>query len=178
MKVLVTGAAGFIGSALSIRLLDRGDKVFGIDNHNDYYGPKLKEARLARHLDHSNYHHFRMDIEDGKAVEKIFKEHIYKDTIFVEKGWFATEELSNQYSFPYEDIRYGQILWIANSGVLLSPDFYHSNCNYKGMHGYRPDDDNSFGFLIYDSDKYHPYVVEKDKLNSAFNIIRKSLDLF
>ncbi|SVD94279.1 uncharacterized protein METZ01_LOCUS447133, partial [marine metagenome] len=44
MKVLVTGAAGFIGSALSIRLLDRGDMVFGIDNHNDYYDPKLKEA--------------------------------------------------------------------------------------------------------------------------------------
>ena len=49
MKVLVTGAAGFIGSALSIRLLDRGDTVIGIDNHNDYYSPALKEARLARH---------------------------------------------------------------------------------------------------------------------------------
>ena len=45
MKVLVTGAAGFIGSALSIRLLDRGDEVVGIDNHNDYYDPALKEAR-------------------------------------------------------------------------------------------------------------------------------------
>ena len=42
MKVLVTGAAGFIGSALSIRLLDRGYKILGIDNHNDYYNPELK----------------------------------------------------------------------------------------------------------------------------------------
>jgi UDP-glucuronate 4-epimerase len=49
MKILVTGAAGFIGSALSIRLLERGDQVIGIDNHNDYYDPALKEARLARH---------------------------------------------------------------------------------------------------------------------------------
>ena len=54
MKVLVTGSAGFIGSALSIRLLDRGDTVIGIDNHNDYYDPALKEARLARHSDHPN----------------------------------------------------------------------------------------------------------------------------
>ncbi len=78
MKVLVTGAAGFIGSALSIRLLDRGDMVFGIDNHNDYYDPKLKEARLARHANHPNYHHFRMDIEDGEAVEVLFKEHQFE----------------------------------------------------------------------------------------------------
>ena len=75
MKILVTGAAGFIGSALSIRLLDREDEVFGIDNHNDYYDPDLKEARLARHINHENYTHIRMDIEDGKAVEAVFKEH-------------------------------------------------------------------------------------------------------
>ena len=46
MKILVTGSAGFIGSALSIRLLDRGDTVIGIDNHNDYYDPALKEAQF------------------------------------------------------------------------------------------------------------------------------------
>jgi UDP-glucuronate 4-epimerase len=48
LKVLVTGSAGFIGSALTLRLLDRGDVVIGIDNHNDYYDPAIKEARLAR----------------------------------------------------------------------------------------------------------------------------------
>ena len=75
MKVLVTGSAGFIGSALSIRLLDRGDTVIGIDNHNNYYDPALKEARLDRHINHKNYTHIRMDIEDGKAVAAMFKEH-------------------------------------------------------------------------------------------------------
>ena len=75
MKVLVTGSAGFIGSALSIKLLDRGDIVIGIDNHNDYYDPELKEARLARHFSHKNYTHIRMDIEDNNAVKKIFHEH-------------------------------------------------------------------------------------------------------
>ena len=48
MKVLITGSVGFLGSALSLRLLERGDEVIGIDNHNDYYNPALKEARLAR----------------------------------------------------------------------------------------------------------------------------------
>ncbi|SVA76675.1 uncharacterized protein METZ01_LOCUS129529, partial [marine metagenome] len=81
MNVLVTGAAGFIGSALSIRLLNRGDNVFGVDNHNDYYNPELKEARLARHIDHPNYSHIRMDIEDGKEVEALFKEHQFEGVV-------------------------------------------------------------------------------------------------
>jgi len=72
LKVLVTGSAGFIGSALSIRLLERGDTVIGIDNHNDYYDPALKEARLARHASHPNYTHLRIDLSDRKGVEECF----------------------------------------------------------------------------------------------------------
>ncbi|MEW6513508.1 MAG: NAD-dependent epimerase [Pseudomonadota bacterium] len=75
MKVLITGAAGFIGSALALRLLERGDSVVGIDNHNDYYDPALKEARLARHADHSNYTHLRIDIADRKVMEDCFSTH-------------------------------------------------------------------------------------------------------
>jgi len=73
MKILVTGSAGFIGSALSIRLLDRGDEVVGIDNHNEYYDPKLKEARLARHVDHPNYTHIRINLEDRAAMADLFE---------------------------------------------------------------------------------------------------------
>jgi len=75
MKVLITGAAGFIGSALALRLLERGDAVIGIDNHNDYYDPALKEARLARHAQHPNYVHLRIDIADRQAMEAAFVEH-------------------------------------------------------------------------------------------------------
>jgi UDP-glucuronate 4-epimerase len=75
MKVLVTGSAGFIGSALTLRLLKRGDTVVGIDNHNDYYDPAIKEARLARHASHPNYTHLRIDLADRKALEAAFLIH-------------------------------------------------------------------------------------------------------
>ena len=73
MKILVTGSAGFIGSALSIRLLNQGDTIVGVDNHNDYYDPQLKEARLARHLNHPKYTHFRMNLEDRMAIAELFE---------------------------------------------------------------------------------------------------------
>ena len=72
MKILVTGAAGFIGSALTLRLLARGDSVIGIDNHNNYYDPALKEARLARQVNHPNYVHLRIDLADRMAIEAAF----------------------------------------------------------------------------------------------------------
>jgi UDP-glucuronate 4-epimerase len=75
MKILLTGAAGFIGSALALRLLERGDTVIGVDNHNAYYDPALKEARLARFADHPNYRHLRIDLADRKAIEAAFAEH-------------------------------------------------------------------------------------------------------
>tara|TARA_Y100000748_G_C15502772_1_gene490752 strand:- start:5605 stop:6612 length:1008 start_codon:yes stop_codon:yes gene_type:complete len=81
MKILVTGSAGFIGSALSLRLLERGDEVIGIDNHNDYYDPTLKEARLARQKDHDNYRHIRMNIEDGDAIDSLFKKNQFQGVV-------------------------------------------------------------------------------------------------
>jgi UDP-glucuronate 4-epimerase len=72
MRVLITGAAGFIGSALSLRLLARGDEVIGIDNLNDYYDVSLKEARLARHKDHERFTDVRIDIEDRAGMDEVF----------------------------------------------------------------------------------------------------------
>ncbi len=72
MKVLVTGAAGFIGSALSIRLLERGDEVVGIDNLNDYYDVNLKLARLERLRDYERFKFIKLDISDKSVIEELF----------------------------------------------------------------------------------------------------------
>ena len=72
MHVLVTGAAGFIGSALCMRLLERGGVVSGIDNLNDYYDVNLKEARLARLRRHPNFVFQKTDVADRQAMAQLF----------------------------------------------------------------------------------------------------------
>ncbi len=72
MKILVTGNAGFIGQALSLRLLARGDEVIGIDNLNAYYDVSLKETRLAKLQEHDRFRHYRADLADTASIEKIF----------------------------------------------------------------------------------------------------------
>ena len=75
MKVLITGAAGFIGSNLSLRLLARGDEVIGIDNLNDYYDVNLKKARLARTVDNPSFTDVRIDLEDRAGIAELFATH-------------------------------------------------------------------------------------------------------
>jgi UDP-glucuronate 4-epimerase len=72
VKVLVTGAAGFIGASLSHRLLDRGDTVFGLDNLNPYYDVRLKQARLARLTARTGFDHLVGNLEDTAAVARAF----------------------------------------------------------------------------------------------------------
>lgn len=72
MKILVTGAAGFIGARLSERLLERGDTVLGYDNLNDYYDPSLKEARLRRLQPQAGFSMVRSGLEDRSALEAAF----------------------------------------------------------------------------------------------------------
>jgi len=72
LKILVTGAAGFIGSALSVRLLDRGDEVVGVDNLNDYYDVNLKLARLERLRDYERFKFVKLEIADRAALEELF----------------------------------------------------------------------------------------------------------
>lgn len=71
MKILLTGAAGFIGAATSHKLLDRADQVIGLDNLNDYYDVSLKEARLARLQARGGFQFHRADIADGNTLDSI-----------------------------------------------------------------------------------------------------------
>ena len=73
MKILVTGSAGFIGSMFSIKLLERGDEVVGIDNHNNYYDPEIKNDRLKLLKKYKNYKHYKIDLNDYDKLSDIFK---------------------------------------------------------------------------------------------------------
>ena len=75
MKILVTGTAGFIGFHIALRLLERGDDVIGVDNVNDYYDTRLKEARLDRLRDYRGFTEIRQDIADRPAMEELFRTH-------------------------------------------------------------------------------------------------------
>jgi UDP-glucuronate 4-epimerase len=75
MKILVTGAAGFIGFHTAKALLDRSDEVVGLDNMNDYYDVTLKQARLARLKSHDRFSFVKGDIANRETVNRLFAEH-------------------------------------------------------------------------------------------------------
>jgi UDP-glucuronate 4-epimerase len=77
MKILVTGAAGFIGMAVALRLLARGDDVIGLDNLNDYYDVSLKESRLKQLSPHANFRFVAMDVADRVGLADLFKAELF-----------------------------------------------------------------------------------------------------
>ena len=81
MKVLVTGAAGFIGMTTSLRLLARGDEVVGLDNLNDYYEVSLKENRLKRLTALPGFRFVKLDVGDRAGMEKLFAEEKFDKVI-------------------------------------------------------------------------------------------------
>jgi len=81
MKILITGAAGFIGCHVCRRLLDRGDEVVGIDNLNSYYDVSLKEARLDLLRDDANFRFIRLDLADREGMEELFRVEKFKRVV-------------------------------------------------------------------------------------------------
>ena len=79
--VLITGAAGFIGNALALRMLDNGASVVGLDTLDDYYDPALKHARLARLDGYRHFHFERLDLADQAGLEALFAEHRFEIVI-------------------------------------------------------------------------------------------------
>jgi UDP-glucuronate 4-epimerase len=99
MKVLVTGAAGFIGMHTSERLLARGDEVVGLDNLNDYYDPRLKESRLARLSPNSAFRFVRMDVADRAGMEQLFADEKFDRVIHLAAQAGVRYSLQNPHAY-------------------------------------------------------------------------------
>tara|TARA_A100000164_G_scaffold368222_1_gene391173 strand:- start:22 stop:1044 length:1023 start_codon:yes stop_codon:yes gene_type:complete len=74
-KTIITGSAGFIGYSLCLKLLKKGENIIGIDNHNDYYDPRIKNERLLRLQKFQNYKHYKLDLSDQESLNKVFNNH-------------------------------------------------------------------------------------------------------
>ncbi len=99
MKILVTGAAGFIGMHTSERLLARGDEVVGLDNLNDYYDPTLKEARLARLTPNKGFRFVKMDVADRAGMERLFAEEKFDRVIHLAAQAGVRYSLQNPHAY-------------------------------------------------------------------------------
>ncbi|MBF0162284.1 MAG: NAD-dependent epimerase [Magnetococcales bacterium] len=130
MRILVTGAAGFIGFHLSARLLARGDVVVGLDNLNNYYDVALKEARLARLRTHAGFHFVRHDLADREAMAALFAEHSFEQVVHLAAQPGVRYSLENPHAYVESNIvgflnvlegcrhnRVGHLLYASSSSV-------------------------------------------------------------
>ena len=104
MKILVTGAAGFIGMTAALRLLDRGDEVIGLDNLNDYYEVQLKHDRLARLQAHAGFRFVHMDVADRPAMERLFAAEGFERVIHLAAQAGVRYSLQNPHAYVDSNI--------------------------------------------------------------------------
>ncbi|MEM8981984.1 MAG: NAD-dependent epimerase [Pseudomonadota bacterium] len=104
MKVLVTGAAGFVGYHTAEYLLARGDTVVGLDIVNDYYDPSLKEARVERLEKHANFEFLRVDLVDRKAIEDIFARHRFERVVHLAAQAGVRYSIENPHAYIESNI--------------------------------------------------------------------------
>ena len=99
MKILVTGAAGFIGMTTSLRLLARGDDVTGLDNLNDYYDVSLKQSRLDRLLPHANFRFAKLDVADRGGITELFEREKFDRVIHLAAQAGVRYSLQNPHAY-------------------------------------------------------------------------------
>jgi len=104
VKILVTGAAGFIGSTASLRLLARGDQVVGLDNMNDYYEVSLKESRLARLTSHANFRFVKLDVADRTGMDALFAAEKFDKVIHLAAQAGVRYSLQNPHAYIESNI--------------------------------------------------------------------------
>lgn len=133
MKILVTGAAGFIGMHTCLRLLERGDEVFGIDNLNDYYEVSLKEARLNTLLGHKNFKFKKIDVAHAHDVSEVFED--FKPARVVHLAAQAGVRYSIQNPKAYLDsnlVGFGNILEVCRHNKVEHLVYASSSSVYGG----------------------------------------------
>ncbi len=118
-KILVTGAAGFIGYHLSRRLLDEGREVVGLDNMNDYYDPAIKETRLSLLAPYANFKFVRGDLSDRPAMERLFRQEGFDGVVNLAAQAGVRYSLTNPYSYVDSNL--------VGFGNLLE------NCRYNSV---------------------------------------------
>ena len=99
MKILVTGAAGFIGFHMAKQLLDRGDDVVGLDNFNDYYDVALKEARAKRLDDYDGFRMCRLDLADRQGIERLFADEGFDRVVHLAAQAGVRYSIENPHSY-------------------------------------------------------------------------------
>lgn len=104
MKILVTGAAGFIGANVCNRLLNNGDSVVGIDNLNDYYDVALKEARLEPLMPNDRFHFLKADISDSLIIAKLFEDQQFDRVIHLAAQAGVRYSLTNPLSYAQSNL--------------------------------------------------------------------------
>ena len=111
MKILLTGAAGFIGLHVARLLLERADEVVGIDNLNDYYDPKLKRARLECLKSDTNFRFIKMDVADTSAVARLFSTEKFARVIHLAAQAGVRYSLTNPQAYIQSNlVGFGNIL--------------------------------------------------------------------
>jgi len=104
LKILVTGAAGFIGASLCGKLLARGDEVVGVDNLNDYYDVSLKTARLQLLADYEQFKFIKLDIADASALEALFQQEKVQRVVNLAAQAGVRYSLANPQAYVHSNI--------------------------------------------------------------------------
>ena len=140
--ILVTGAAGFIGHAVAHRLLDRGERVIGVDSFNTYYDPSLKEARAATFANRNGFEMIRMDIADADPLAELVRTRGVTRIVHLAAQAGVRYSLDNPFAYSHANL-HGHLAVLE--AARHAPGFGHLvYASSSSVYGDRPIGDTGF----------------------------------